>query len=207
MRAWPFGWSLFATATYIKGHWHCTGGASLREPVAVPLDKVPQPPGEFHAQALHVVRAVDVRRSFLQTSTISFLRLLPAPPRERLLQPVAHPREMPNTKLPDVAKSAGLFNAHASKHLSQLYNRARLLCGLRSLAFTGVASAARTVPMIVFMFIVVIVVVIAILVLFLVVVVTGEGYEEVSQAGSVDAITSRCESPRIGKPHKCRKHK
>ena len=62
MRAWPFGWSLFATATYIKGHWHCTGGASLREPVAVPLDKVPQPPGEFHAQALHVVRAVDVRR-------------------------------------------------------------------------------------------------------------------------------------------------
>ena len=65
--------------------------ASLREPVAVPLDKVPQPPGEFHAQALHVVRAVDVRRGFLQTSTISFLRLLPAPPRERLLQPVTHP--------------------------------------------------------------------------------------------------------------------
>ena len=52
---------MFAIATYIKGHWHCTGGASLREPVAVPLDKVPQPPGEFHAQALHVVRAVDVR--------------------------------------------------------------------------------------------------------------------------------------------------
>ena len=98
MRAWPFGWSLFATATYIKGHWHCTGGASLREPVAVPLDKVPQPPGEFHAQALHVVRAVDVRRGFLQTSTISFLRLLPAPPRERLLQPVAHPRDGLNAK-------------------------------------------------------------------------------------------------------------
>ena len=84
---------MFAIATYIKGHWHCTGGASLREPVAVPLDKVPQPPGEFHAQALHVVRAVDVRRGFLQTSTISFLRLLPAPPRERLLQPVTHPRD------------------------------------------------------------------------------------------------------------------
>ena len=84
---------MFAIATYIKGHWHCTGGASLREPVSVLLDKVPQPPGEFHAQALHVVRAVDVRRGFLQTSTISFLRLLPAPPRERLLQPVTHPRD------------------------------------------------------------------------------------------------------------------
>ena len=105
---------MFAIATYIKGHWHCTGGASLREPVAVPLDKVPQPPKEFHAQALDVVRAVDVRRGFLQTSTISFLCLLPAPPRERLLQPVAH-----RTKLPDVAKSACLFNAHASKHVVQ----------------------------------------------------------------------------------------
>ena len=46
---------MFAIATDIKGHWHCTGGASLREPVSVLLDKVPQPPGEFHAQALHVV--------------------------------------------------------------------------------------------------------------------------------------------------------
>ena len=45
---------IFATAAYIKGHWHCIGGASLCEPVAVPLDKVPQPPREFHAQAFTV---------------------------------------------------------------------------------------------------------------------------------------------------------